>query len=53
MIKMSFKGIVVPAITLFAICLIVSALLAGTNALTKDPIAENSLRKTQEAMKSV
>lgn len=51
--KMSFKGIALPAITLFAICLIVSALLAGTNALTKDPIAENSLRKTQEAMKSV
>lgn len=51
--KMSFKDIFVPTITLFVICLVVSALLAGTNALTKAPIAENSLKKTQEAMKSV
>ena len=51
--KIKFKDIFVPTITLFVICLIVSALLAGTNALTKEPIAENSLKKSQEAMQNV
>ena len=51
--KIKFKDIFVPAVTLLVICLVVSALLAGTNALTKEPIAENSLKKSQEAMQSV
>ena len=51
--KIKFKDILIPTITLFVICLIVSSLLAGTNALTKEPIAENSLKKTQEAMFAV
>ncbi len=51
--KIKFKDILIPTITLFVICLIVSALLAGTNALTKEPIAENKLEKSQEAMSSV
>lgn len=51
--KIKFKDIFVPAVTLLVICLVVSALLAGTNALTKEPIAENSLKKSQEAMQNV
>lgn len=51
--NMKFKDILIPTVTLFVICLIVSALLAGTNALTKEPIAANELKKSQEAMFSV
>lgn len=51
--KIKFKDILVPTVTLFVICLVVSALLAGTNALTKEPIAQNELKKSQEAMHSV
>ncbi|MBQ8572953.1 MAG: RnfABCDGE type electron transport complex subunit G [Ruminococcus sp.] len=51
--KIKLKDILVPTVTLFVICLIVSALLAGTNALTKEPIAQNELKKSQEAMQSV
>ena len=51
--KIKFKDIFVPTITLFVICLIVSALLAGTNALTKDAIAENEIKKAQDAMFAV
>lgn len=51
--KIKFKDVLIPTVTLFVICLIVSALLAGTNALTKEPIAENELKKSQEAMQSV
>lgn len=47
------KDILIPTVTLFVICLVVSALLAGTNALTKEPIAENQLKKSQQAMQSV
>lgn len=51
--NIKLKDILVPTITLFVICLIVSALLAGTNALTKGPIAENELKKSQDAMAAV
>lgn len=51
--KIKFKDILIPTVTLFVICLIVSALLAGTNSLTKEPIAANELKKSQEAMQSV
>lgn len=51
--KIKLKDILIPTVTLFVICLIVSALLAGTNALTKEPIAANELKKSQEAMQSV
>ena len=51
--NIKFKDILVPAVTLFVICLVVSALLAGTNALTKGPIANNAVIKSQQAMQSV
>ena len=38
--KLTAKGVLQPALSLFLFCLIVTALLAGTNLLTKDKIAE-------------
>ena len=38
--KLTPKEILQPALSLFLFCLIVTALLAGTNLLTKDKIAE-------------
>ncbi len=51
--KINFKDIFVPTISLFLICIVVSALLAGTNELTKGPIAEIQAQTAAEAMKSV
>lgn len=47
------KDVLIPTLTLFVICIVVSVLLAGTNALTKEPIAANSVKKSQEAMQRV
>ncbi len=47
--KLSFKGIFVPTISLFLICLVVAFLLAGTNELTKEPIAQFQEQKADEA----
>ena len=43
--KISFKGIVVPAIALLIICLVATALLAGTNVITSEKIAQNAVEK--------
>ena len=51
--KLSAKAILKPALTLFAICLVVTALLAGTNLLTKDKIAEQDAENTRIAMSAV
>lgn len=51
--KFSFKDIFVPTISLFLICLVVAALLAGTNELTKGPIAQIQAEAEAEAMLSV
>lgn len=51
--KITFKDIFVPTISLFLICMVVSALLAGTNELTKGPIAEIQAQTAAEAMLSV
>lgn len=51
--KITFKDIFVPTISLFLICIVVSALLAGTNELTKGPIAEIQAQTAAEAMKAV
>lgn len=45
-IKVSPKDIFLPTIVLFLVCLIVTALLAGTNMITKDTIAEQQRLKT-------
>lgn len=51
--KITFKDILVPAISLFLICVVVSALLATTNELTKEPIAQIAAQKQADAMESV
>lgn len=51
--KLSVKEILRPAAVLFAICIAVSAALAGTNLLTKDKIAEAQAQKAEESRKIV
>lgn len=51
--KLDAKSILKPALTLFIICLVVTALLAGTNLLTKDKIAEQAEITAQESRKIV
>lgn len=51
--KLTFKGIFIPTISLFLICLIATLLLAGTNELTKEPIAKQAEEKANIAMQSV
>lgn len=51
--KMNAKDILKPSLTLFIICLVVTALLAGTNLLTKDRIAEQAEIMAGESRKVV
>lgn len=50
---MKLKEILAPAAVLVVICVAVSAALAGTNALTKDRIAEQQLKKSEESRRLV
>ena len=50
---MKAKQIVIPTLVLFVICVVISLALAGTNALTKDVIAEQSAKQTADRMKEV
>lgn len=49
----SFKEIALPAIMLFIIALVCTALLAGTNLLTKDKIAQLEIQASMEAKQAV
>lgn len=51
--KLDAKGILVPTAILFAICVIVSAALAGTNLLTKDRIAQQAALNAEESRQIV
>lgn len=51
--KLSFKEIFAPTAVLVIICVAVSAALAGTNALTKDKIAEQQLKKAEDSRRLV
>ena len=52
--KLDIKAILMPAIALFVICLVSAFLLAGTNALTKDRIAENlTIKEAVNRMKVI
>lgn len=51
--KLNAKEILKPTAILFAICVIVSAALAGTNLLTEDKIAEQAAAKAEESRKLV
>ena len=48
--KMNFKDVFIPTVSLFIICLIITAALAFTNALTATKIAENEALAQQESM---
>lgn len=51
--KISPKAILIPTISLFLICVIVTAILALTNSVTADRIAANEEQSKQESMKNV
>lgn len=51
--KIRLKDVLIPAISLFAICLVVTALLAGTNLMTKDVIEQQNLQKEEASRKVV
>lgn len=51
--KLDAKGILIPAAVLFAICVVVSAALAGTNLLTMDKIAQQQALKAESSRKIV
>lgn len=43
--KISIKDILVPTVALFVFCLVATALLAGTNMITAEKIAQNAVEK--------
>ena len=47
--KLDAKSVLAPAAVLFAICVVVAAALAGTNALTRDRIAQAAAQKAEES----
>lgn len=51
--KINFKDVFIPTISLFIICVVITAALAGTNAITKEKIAQNDSQSQQESMKIV
>lgn len=51
--KISAKAILIPTISLFLICLVVTALLALTDNVTAKKIAENEAQSKQESMFAV
>lgn len=51
--KMNFKDVFIPTISLFIICVVITAALAFTNAITATKIAENETLSQQESMKIV
>ncbi len=52
-VKITPKAILIPTISLFLICLVVTAALALTNNITADKIADNEAQSKQESMKTV
>ncbi len=51
--KINFKDVFIPTISLFIICVVITAALAFTNAVTSTKIAENEAQAQQESMKIV
>lgn len=51
--KMNFKDVFIPTISLFIICVVITAALAVTNHITAPKIAENDALSQQESMKIV
>lgn len=50
--KINIKDIIVPAAALLIFCLVATSLLAGTNLITKDKIAQNAI-ETEKASRMV
>lgn len=48
--KLNFKDVFIPTISLLIICIVITAALAGTNAITATKIAENEALSQQESM---
>ncbi len=48
--KINFKDVFIPTVSLFIICIIITAALAVTNAVTSSKIAENEAQAQQESM---
>ena len=53
MAKLNPKAVLKPAVSLFLICLIVTALLAGVNMLTADQIAALAVQTAEESQRVV
>lgn len=51
--KLSAKAVLIPTITLFLVCVIITAALAFTNAITSGRISQNEAASQQESMKIV
>lgn len=51
--KLNVKEIIIPAVALFVICLVVTALLGLTNNLTEGPIAEVDAKIAQQSRETV
>lgn len=51
--KLNLKDILIPTVSLFIICIVITAALALTNAITATKIAENEAQAQQESMKVV
>ncbi len=51
--KINFKDVFIPTVSLFIICIIITATLAITNAITSTKIAENDAQAQQESMSIV
>ena len=52
-IKITPKAILIPTVSLFLICLVVTAALALTNNVTADKIAENEAQSKEASMQTV
>lgn len=48
--KLNFKEVFIPTISLFIICVVITAALAVTNSITATKIAENEAQSQQESM---
>lgn len=51
--KLSLKAILIPTISLFLICVVVTAILALTDSVTAEKIAENEAQSKESSMFSV
>lgn len=52
-VKITPKAVLIPTISLFLICLIVTAVLALTNNITAEKIAENEAQSKEQSMQTV